>query len=261
MVSRPDPSPARASEICLTLDLDWAPDHVLEDTRLLLQQVGLPATIFTTHESPAVDALLALETVETGVHPNFLGGVDEDAVLTRLLRAFPGAVGVRNHALFYHSRLLPLFSRNGIRYFSNDLMFLHPGLVPYYDWSGLVRLPIYWEDDVHCQYFSGRFDLPALRLAAPGLKIFNFHPVHLYLNTCEMSDYEAAKPVLADPAAARARRREGPGIRSLFLALAGRLRAQDMRTLDHVADGFHAAESFPGRTAESSAPPDREDEP
>ena len=244
---------ADASPVCLTLDLDWAPDHVLQDTRLLLQQVGLPATIFATHQSPAVTTLLALVGCETGVHPNFLGGADEDAVLTRLLTAFPTAAGVRSHELYFNSRLLPLFQRKGVRYFSNDLMFLHSGLQPYYDWSGLVRLPLYWEDDVHCLYFDGRFDCAALQLDRPGLKVLNFHPVHLFLNTREIADYQAAKPALADPAAARAFRREGLGIRTLFLDLVGRLHPAQMRTLSSVAEEFRAAHRFAGCTPERFA--------
>jgi len=242
-----------SSTVCLTLDLDWAPDHVLEDTRQLLQRVGLPATIFATHQSPGVTALLALPGCETGVHPNFAGDPDKDALLTRLLTAFPTAVGVRSHELYFDSRLLPLFQHKGVRYFSNDLMFLHSSLQPYYDWSGLVRLPIFWEDDVHCLYFDGRFDGAALGLDRPGLKVLNFHPVHLYLNTREFADYQAAKPSLADPMAAGKLRREGPGIRTLFLDVVGRLRGAEMRTLGAISEEFRAAHVFEGRTAERFA--------
>jgi hypothetical protein len=237
------------SALCLTLDLDWAPDHVLADTRELLREAGLPVTIFATHATPGVTEVCTLPACETGVHPNFLGAADEEAVLGRLLDAFPGAVGVRCHALFYHSRLLPLFHRRGVRYFSNDLMFLQPGLAPYFDWSGLVRLPIYWEDDVHCQYFDGRFDLAALRLDRPGLKVLNFHPVHLFLNTARLEDYQAAKPRLADPVAARAHRRSGPGIRSLFLEVTRGLRAGALSTLGQVAERFSTTNVFEGHTA------------
>ena len=60
------PADAYGSTICLTLDLDWAPDHVLEDTRALLTQAGLPATIFATHHTPGVVALSNLAGVEMG---------------------------------------------------------------------------------------------------------------------------------------------------------------------------------------------------
>ena len=243
------PADAYASTVCLTLDLDWAPDHVLEDTRALLAEAGLSATIFATHHTPGVIALANLAGVEMGVHPNFLGAPDENVTLSRLLSDFPGAVGVRNHLLFYHSRLLPLFANKGIRYFSNDLLFLQPGLAPSYDWSGLIRLPIYWEDDVHCLYFDNRFDIGSLKLEQPGLKILNFHPVHLFLNTREESEYQAAKPVLQDPVASRACRKQGPGIRTLFLDVIRRLRATPTPVLSSVAEQFRASTPFTGHTA------------
>jgi hypothetical protein len=242
------PADAYASTICLSLDLDWAPDHVLEDTRALLAQAGYPATIFATHHTPGVVALAKLAGCEMGVHPNFLGAPDENVALSRLLSDFPGAVGVRDHLLFYHSRLLPLFAHKGIRYFSNDLMFLQPGLAPYYDWSGLVRLPIYWEDDVHCLYFDNHFDLDTLKLDQPGLKILNFHPVHLFLNTREDADYQAAKPLLQDPVAALACRQEGPGIRTLFLDVVAHLRSARPPLLATLAEQFRSGTPFPGHT-------------
>jgi hypothetical protein len=242
------PADAYASTVCLTLDLDWAPDHVLEDTRALLAEAGLPATIFATHHTPGVVALTNLAGVEMGVHPNFLGAPDENATFSRLLSDFPGAVGVRNHLLFYHSRLLPLFAHKGMRYFSNDLMFLQPDLAPFYDWSGLIRLPIYWEDDVHCLYFDNRFGIDTLRLEQPGMKILNFHPVHLFLNTREEAEYQAAKPVLHDPVAARALRKPGPGIRTLFLDVVQRLRGTPLPVLSLVAERFRASTPFAGHT-------------
>jgi hypothetical protein len=241
-------SDAYASTVCLSLDLDWAPDHVLEDTRALLAEAGLPATIFATHHTPGVVALSNLAGVEMGVHPNFLGAPDENVALSRLLSDFPGAVGVRDHLLFYHSRLLPLFAHKGMRYFSNDLMFLHPGLGPYYDWSGLVRLPIYWEDDVHCLYYDNRFDLDTMKLDQPGMKILNFHPVHLFLNTRDEADYQAAKPDLQDPVAARAHRQDGPGIRTLFLDVVRRLRSSHPPVLSSLAESFRASRPFEGHT-------------
>jgi len=242
-------SNASASSVCLTLDLDWAPDHVLEDTRALLAEAGLPATIFATHHTPGVLALSNLAGVEMGLHPNFFGAPDENLALSRLLSDFPGAIGVRDHLLFYHSRLLPLFAQKGIRYFSNDLMFLQPGLAPHYDWSGLVRLPIYWEDDIHCLYFDNRFDIDTLKLEQPGMKILNFHPVHLYLNTRDEADYRAAKPELQDPEAARAHRQEGPGIRTLFLDVVRRLRSAPAPLLSSLAEQFRASSPFAGHTA------------
>lgn len=41
----------------LTLDLDWAPDFMIEAAIEPLRRLGLPATLFVTHESPLVAEL------------------------------------------------------------------------------------------------------------------------------------------------------------------------------------------------------------
>ncbi|MCA9666960.1 MAG: hypothetical protein KC503_15280, partial [Myxococcales bacterium] len=147
-----------APTICFTFDIDWAPEFMIDELRTLLAEHALPATVFCTHESDATRRLLALDHVEHGLHPNFLVAREEAQVLDDLRGLYPGARVARNHALYYHSRLLALLHRAGIEAFSNTLMFLEPGLHPHYDWSGLVRLPIFWEDDVHAVFFDGAFD-------------------------------------------------------------------------------------------------------
>lgn len=220
--------PFRCDAVCFTFDIDWAPEPMIDALRELLAAHDLPATIFCTHPSPATERLLALPRCETAVHPNFLSGRPPGAVLDEVLGWFPAARGVRNHGLSYSSRLLPLLHRAGAAYLSNDLAFLQPDLRPTYDWSGLVRLPIYWEDDVHCVYFDGvpadhAFDPARVPLDRPGLHILDFHPVHLFLNTGDLSVYTAAKERLRDPDQARALRNPGPGVRTLFDGLVDRL--------------------------------------
>ena len=39
---------------CLTFDVDWAPDPVIEDTLLFLERAGVRATFFATHASAAL---------------------------------------------------------------------------------------------------------------------------------------------------------------------------------------------------------------
>jgi len=53
-------------------------------------------------------------------------------------------------------------------------------------------------------------------LKGPGLKVFAFHPVHVFLNTPTIEFYERNKPHYDDPAALRAARHDGMGVRDLF---------------------------------------------
>ena len=75
---------------CLTFDVDWAPDPVIEDTLSLLERAGVRATFFATHAS-AVLRDAAAEGHEIGLHPNFSRAVESDyrSIVTSLLEHFP----------------------------------------------------------------------------------------------------------------------------------------------------------------------------
>ena len=238
--------------LCVSLDVDWAPDFVVEDLAELLAMHEVAVTVFCTHESAAVRALVAHPDRETGIHPNFLVDRNAEEVLAESLARFPAARGVRNHVLYYHSRLLPLFHQHGIEYFSNDLMFLHQDLAPFYDWSGLVRLPIYWQDDVHCAFFDRDFRPASLQLETPGMKVLNFHPIHVFLNTCNLDDYAAAKAFQSDKDALRARRNPGPGIRTLLCDLLASGALSTSCLLGSVARDFSVKNQYRGHYLHSS---------
>ncbi|MFH1018540.1 MAG: hypothetical protein V1798_10240 [Pseudomonadota bacterium] len=236
-----------AGDVYLSLDMDWAPDFVLEDLRGLLGTARPPCTLFHTHKSPAVGRLLELKGVECSIHPDFTKTDDPEGRIAELAGMFPSAKGARCHRLYYHSGLLPIFHRAGLLYLSNDLRFLEPGLRPRFDWSGLIHLPIYWEDDVHAVYFGGAYDLQALNLEQEGLKVFNFHPIHIFLNTSDLAEYRRAKPFLADEAEARKRQQGRRGIRTLFLELLRRLEGNKPATLCDLAEEFARGNRYQGR--------------
>jgi hypothetical protein len=119
---------------------------------------------------------------------------------------------IRNHCLHQDTRLLSFAHENGFEYESNSLMFLVPGLRYWTRPSGLVSVPIYWEDDVYFSYEAGvAFDMGDLWLNAPGLKVLSFHPVHVWANTESQDDYALFKG--SDIVS----RKYGVGIRSLFM--------------------------------------------
>lgn len=57
--------------IFLTFDIDWAHDDVLNDTIDLVEDAGVAATWFVTHDTPVLDKLRANSKFELGIHPNF----------------------------------------------------------------------------------------------------------------------------------------------------------------------------------------------
>ena len=248
------PAELAAPECYLSLDVDWAEDFMIRWIADRLERSGVAATIFCTHMSPAVQALCHLPHVEIGLHPNFLAtdpSKPDELVLRELSAEFPQARGVRNHVLYYHSRLLAYYRQRSIHYISNELMFLLPELPCYFDWTGLVRLPIYWEDDVHCDFF-GRCGNPldGLHWDAAGLKVFNFHPIHVYLNTGDLGWYHEHKEKARDETYAQRIRRAGDGVGKVFDALLSRLQSQETWTLGRLADRFRDTVGYPGRNAD-----------
>jgi hypothetical protein len=57
--------------------------------------------------------------------------------------------------------------------------------------SGMVRLPVFLEDDIVID-FAGAPPLESLlpTLFSPGLKILNFHPIHVAANTPSWAAYD-----------------------------------------------------------------------
>ncbi len=219
---------APPDDVCITLDLDWAADEVLRGALDLVRELDVPVTLFCTHSTGLVHGLDP-ERFEIAWHPNFLADRDEGDVLDELARLFPAAAGVRTHALYYHSRLVPRYLRRGIRYLAHDLCFLEAGLAPRTHWSGLVDVPGFWEDDVHALVFDGEFRVAQLGLERPGLKVFDFHPIHLALNTDRMSRYEAARPDIEAGRSLEAHVNPGRGSRTLLVELVERLRGDPAR--------------------------------
>ncbi len=184
--------------IVFSSDLDWAPAWMTTGLAGRIEAAGFTATFFVTH---ACASLPGLRTAghELAWHPNHLAGSSHgptpDIVLDHLGTFVPEARGVRAHALVRSTPLLLLYGRRGLEYEGSDLMDGQPGLRPHVMWNGVVRLPVFWEDDVAalCQQ---QFRLTDLSMKEPGLRVFSFHPVHVALNSVDLGAYEALKNLL-----------------------------------------------------------------
>lgn len=210
----------------LTIDIDWAHDAVIADTLALVADAGVAATWFVTHDTPVLADIRATPRQELGLHPNFnplLEGTPGSAreTLLRLRDLVPEATSIRSHSLVRSSRLSVLFHQLGMTHESND--FLPPSvgssLSPWIDFSGLVRVPIRWEDDI--RLLDPTIGEPVAHLGQITPLTVDFHPIHLFLNTTSITEYQNAKAVAQDPAALAERRRArgAGGSRDRLLAL------------------------------------------
>jgi hypothetical protein len=218
---------------CLTLDIDWAHDRVIADTLALLRDHDTQATWFITHDTPLLAELRAAAGHELGVHPNFnplLDGTSGQArdIVARLLDFVPGARAVRSHSLVRSSRLALLFAEMGFSHESNLL--IPPDrvqrLAPWRDFGGLIQVPIRWEDDV--RLVNPLLGEPVDYLGRVAPFVVDVHPIHVFLNTRTIDDYERARPHFRDFAAlSQLRRPAGSGgTRDRLIALMTAAKAQ-----------------------------------
>jgi hypothetical protein len=184
----------------LSFDQDWAPEWATRALTEALAEAGLEGTLFVTHDCPSLATLRASGHIELGWHPNFLPGSSHgdtvEQVLDTMAGWVPEAVGARAHTLMRGTPLLMAYRERGLRYDAADIFDGRAGLTPFESWTGVLRLPIWFEDDVHLERGLG-CDVSQLALEAPGLKICTFHPVLVALNASDLSSYRDLKGDLA----------------------------------------------------------------
>lgn len=214
----------------LTIDIDWADDVVLNDSIELIERAGVEATWFVTHETEVLERLRGNSNFEIGIHPNFnflLNGDDRNGrtaqeVVDRLMEIVPEAKSVRSHSMTQSSRLLQLFKATGLSHDCNHFIPESAGieLRPWMAWNGLVRVPYFWEDDISCEYGPEATETSMESLhRRPGLRVFDFHPIHIFLNTDQLDRYERTRPLHQIPGELIKHRFDGVGVRTLLSAL------------------------------------------
>jgi len=190
--------------IYLTFDIDWATDEVWEDTIRILENEQVAATFFVTHPTPLLNRLRRNIDFELGLHPNFnqlisaKSQLDAEQIVRNLKEIVPEAVSVRSHSLTQSSHILDSFSRNGITHDVNLLIPAYSNMeaAAFRHINGLLRAPFFWEDDVHCVAMARGYEMdwnPLRFINRKGLKIFDFHPIHVFLNTEDLTRYERTR--------------------------------------------------------------------
>ena len=86
-----------------------------------------------------------------------------------------------------------------------------------------MQFPIFFMDDFvlkNHKFISERIDdllIPeTLADGSPGLKVFDFHPIHIFLNTRSQEHYSDCKKYYHEPRELEKRRHKGRGIGTLF---------------------------------------------
>jgi SAM-dependent methyltransferase len=222
---------------CMTGDQDWASDAVVADFVDLFAGYGIRPTLFATNKSTLVDEQAAGGKIELGLHPNFLPGsthgTDADGVITQVTEMYPGGRTFRSHGFVDGSYICRRFFEKGIRYDSNLCLDLQPNIMPLRHVSGITRFPTFWGDYAHLTNRADDWELERYLPAffSPGLKVFNFHPIHVAANVPNGAYYETIRTRTGSLSAAELEevRYRGPGVRTFLIALLERLKARGER--------------------------------
>ena len=187
-----------AKRYALTFDIDWAPDFVILHCLELLDGARCKATFFATHSTP-LNQEIVNRGHNLGIHPNFLPnssqGSSVQEIISECLSFAPDAWCMRTHALVQSSPLLhEIFSK--FPQITLDVsLFMHRSTFAHkvkWDFGSVTfdRLLYNWEDDAQFSSFN-KDNLPDLFFGE--LTVFDFHPIHVFLNSTDGSEYRNLK--------------------------------------------------------------------
>ena len=71
---------------------------------------------------------------------------------------YPFAKSFRSHHFFEHNNIYREMQKIGIKYDSNLNLFFQPNIEPLRHATGIMKLPIFWEDDIHYKEYKGSWN-------------------------------------------------------------------------------------------------------
>jgi hypothetical protein len=183
----------------LTADQDWAPEWAVATFLERISKWGLPSHVFRTSPSARLDDAVKVGAIDQGWHPNFLPGSSHGATIDEVVqycqRVFPGARTARAHCFAEDSFRMRALAKAGIVADSQNPTPCQGYLLPMIHVSGILRLPVYFEDDCAFDAADSSFTVNVFRksLFTPGLKILNFHPTFVGCNTPSLAQYNSVR--------------------------------------------------------------------
>lgn len=184
----------------IEFDVDWASEEIIEYSYNIIKEAGISATWFSTHDSGVVRRIERDKSQDIGIHPNFVPNLICDMerqkpikqVFSELMNLYPRAKVMKSHSLVDSTIIQQTAKDFGITH-DNNIFIPDPKveLNPWRSYNGIIRLPLRWEDDTAC--------LPSVNceldrfFSVSGLKIFGFHPIHVFLNTENLNRYEETR--------------------------------------------------------------------
>jgi hypothetical protein len=210
-----------------TISISFDTDHMSEDRMkefLVRCQFPGEATYFCTQPYRSLE----LTKSELAPHP-YLGKSSDWLLELRGKRTeFPQAEGWRSHSCVFSHIIAEWLAFNGYVYASTHDAFGETGLKPCLGMWGIWQIPIYYMDNL--DFSQSRFwpsgnravlskEVISRALSQPGSYVFDFHPIHLLLNTPDPATYMAARSRFLAGEDLRKLRHPGRGADTFFCDL------------------------------------------
>lgn len=232
----PEDLPTWKNRSFIEFDVDWACDEIIDYSYSLISEANISATWFSTHKSEVMKKIDEDPNQDVGIHPNFAPNLfcDESRqkpvkqVFSELINLHPGAKVMKSHSLVDSTIIQQAAQEFSITH-DNNIFIPDPNLVlePWISYNGIIRLPLRWEDDTAClpsaDYELGRFRKDK------GLRIFGFHPIHVFLNTENLNRYENTRNLHRNPKKLWSHRNNGYGTENRLREVIMRIKGEALR--------------------------------
>lgn len=175
----------------LSFDMEWAPDFIMESFIELIEEYKVYTSIFLTNNFRSLKYYKKSSFISLEIHPNFNKLLEKNettgnylTVLKSIIKLVPGCKVIRSHGLTQNSKILNYAKKMGITHDSNDIVFgSKQKFFPYKHFSGLIKAPITWEDDIYLYLNkSKKVEFKKKFLSKKHINIFNFHPLSIFIN-------------------------------------------------------------------------------
>ena len=236
--------------IALTFDIDWAPDYMIQNVIDILNLYNVNSTFFVTHESELIKKTDESK-IEVASHlyiaKNSSQGDDLDIVLKKFKSWYPNKKikGNRFHLLNQSYRDLVFMGKIGYNYDVSALRYNSPYLLPaFHKDLNLTLLSYFWEDGIS-ENAGIPLKLSEININLPGIKVFNFHPMNIYINGHNSEarlNFLKENPDLLNTSAKVADnfRYDGPGANNFIVELLDYCKASNVRvvSMKEILDNF-----------------------
>lgn len=230
--------------IVLTFDTDW----MLADWmhRFEEEYDSIPESTFFVHSKTGD---WRPQNHAVGPHPT-ISSLDSPPVIPADLHV----AGVRTHTCVSSHMLSLHWAKAGFQYESNTTRFLEALIQPTQTPWGIWELPIFYMDNIDlCLPLnwrgSGHEPLEVRKIVAKvspeSLSVFDFHPLHIALNTRSYADYQSKKEKIQRGVDPWTLASPGHGVRDVFEYLIDQFQSGsfEVETAESVVDNLKSTGS------------------